>query len=786
MSQFRQILRSRDGNTAPIRLARLSIGNLAGGLPHDIVPPGPPGTYPTMAIRLARAAAFASSSAVALTLAAFMPATASAEEQPAAETGGFETVIVTARKREESAQDVPTAITALRGDALTTLTSGGSDIGSALSARVPSLVVESSFGRTFPRFYIRGLGNTDFDLNASQPVSLVYDEVIQENPILKGFPVFDVERIEVLRGPQGTLFGRNTPAGIVKFDSVRPDMDGFSGYGRVGLRTYEGRDVEGAVNIPLGTMAAARISALYQDQGDYITNRVPFPGGARFGGFEDVAVRAQLLFQPTEQFSALLNLHGRSFDGTSQIFRANVMTRGQRGLNGNFVHDEVRYDGGNGNNQALDTFGGVLKLEYDFGPMTLTSITGYESVEFFGRGDIDGGSMSAGPGFIPFPADTGDGIDDHSQVTQEVRLSSNGDGPLSWQLGAYMFQEELSIYSLAYFSPTGVFSDARQKQDTDSWSLFGSATWEATDRLSLTAGLRYTDDEKELTARGGIANIAPVTVTKADDGLSWDLSAVYAAGDNTNFYTRVARGYRAPSIQGRILFGTAVTSADSEELTSYEAGVKMATDDRTFQADVSVFAFTIDNPQFTAIGGAGNTNTLLNAREGSGTGFEAEVRWMPVDNLRLTGGLAYNGTKIKDETLLVAPCGAPCTVLDPLVGGLARIDGNPFPNAPAWTGNVTARYSIPMGANEFYVLTDWAYKGETNFFLYESIEFSESGFWEGGLRVGYTIMDGAYEVALYGRNILDEQRLVGGIDFNNLTGFVNQPRIVGAEFKASF
>ena len=91
-----------------------------------------------------------------------------------------------------------------------------------LSGRVPSLVMESSFGRAFPRFYIRGYGNTDFDLNASQPVSYVVDEIVQENPILKGFPVFDVERVEVLRGPQGTLFGRNTPAGIVKLDTKKP------------------------------------------------------------------------------------------------------------------------------------------------------------------------------------------------------------------------------------------------------------------------------------------------------------------------------------------------------------------------------------------------------------------------------------------------------------------------------------------------------------------------------------------------------------------------------------
>jgi iron complex outermembrane receptor protein len=125
---------------------------------------------------------------------------------------------------------VPVAVTTLQGEDLDVLTAGGVDV-RALSGRVPSLVMESSFGRAFPRFYIRGLGNTDFDLNASQPVSMVVDEVVLENPVVKGMPLFDLERIEVLRGPQGTLFGRNTPAGIVKFETVRPSQD-FDAYAR--------------------------------------------------------------------------------------------------------------------------------------------------------------------------------------------------------------------------------------------------------------------------------------------------------------------------------------------------------------------------------------------------------------------------------------------------------------------------------------------------------------------------------------------------------------------------
>ena len=168
-----------------------------------------------------------SSTALGLAFAIAAPATFS-QENPDTESR-LDTVTVSAQRLEENLQDVPVSVTQLADEKLDILSSGGADV-RFLSARVPSVIAESSFGRAFPRFYIRGIGNTDFDLNASQPVSLVYDNVPYENPILKGFPVFDLEDIEVLRGPQGTLFGRNTPGGnpgcVVMFADLLPDSAG--------------------------------------------------------------------------------------------------------------------------------------------------------------------------------------------------------------------------------------------------------------------------------------------------------------------------------------------------------------------------------------------------------------------------------------------------------------------------------------------------------------------------------------------------------------------------------
>ena len=239
--------------------------------------------------------------------------------------GVVETVTVTAQKREEDPQEVPVALSTLDQEQLDVITAGGVDV-RGLSARVPSLVLESSFGRAFPRFYVRGLGNTDFDLNASQPVSMVYDEVVLENPVLKGMPVWDVERVEVLRGPQGTLFGRNTPAGIVKFDSVKPTQTA-DGFVRASFGTFETMDVKGAWGGPITETVSARFSGMFGRRDDWVENRAP-GGGDDLEGYTNWAGRVQFLFEPNDRFDALVNVHAWDVDGTARVFRANIIKPG--------------------------------------------------------------------------------------------------------------------------------------------------------------------------------------------------------------------------------------------------------------------------------------------------------------------------------------------------------------------------------------------------------------------------------------------------------------------------
>jgi len=714
------------------------------------------------------------------------PATAQVDDE--ADARRLDPVVTTAQRVEQDAQDVPISITTVSDEKLDNLKASGADV-RFLSARVPSVIAESSFGRAFPRFYIRGYGNTDFDLNATQPVSLVYDDIPYENPILKGYPVFDMEAVEVLRGPQGTLFGRNTPGGIIKFDSVKPSQD-FDAYVRGSYGTYNTIDLEGAVGGPITDKLSARISVLHQSRDDYVNNAFTGEEDA-FEGFEVTSGRAQFLFEPTESLDLLLNVHALTNEGSARLFRANIIDEGQPGLGSNFDRNNVFFDGGAGNPLTQDSAGVNFKATKDFeNGWDFTYIFGLETTETSSRGDIDGGALGPNgilpPGPFRFPSDTQGGIDDLTQTTHEARLAYDNGGALRAQTGVFFFDEDVTITSLA-FSGDFNFSGATRSQDSQSIGVFGSLFYDVTEQLTVSGGLRYTDDEKDFTATRIVGTpLGPLTENVSDEQISWDVSATYAVNDEVNLYGRVARGYRGPSVQGRIVFGDTLSVADSETVISYEAGAKTELLDNRVRLNGNVFYYEISDQQLTVVGGINNTVQLINADQGEAYGFEIDVEAVPTDNLVVTGGLSYNKTEIKDDLLLSPGCGTSCTVLDPAVAvgtsTFFNISGNSFPNAPEWIANATARYSVPVESGEFYAYTDWAYKGDTNFFLYESVEFFQDGYWEGGLRLGYA-SDRGYDVSVFGRNITDKDALTGGIDFTTLTGFINEPRTFGIELR---
>jgi iron complex outermembrane receptor protein len=752
--------------------------------------------------------------ATAMAISLFLPwvtlaADAAADTEVGAAAGSLDEVVVTATRREEKLKDVPISVSVLSGDSLDVLGDSGQDI-KQLAFRVPSLNIESSNGRAFPRFYIRGYGNTDFHDFASQPVSLVYDDIVQENPALKGFPIFDQADVEVLRGPQGTLFGRNSPAGVVKLESAKPKLGETSGYITFSDGTHNTANVDGVVNLPINDQMAFRASLQLQHRDNWINDPINL---TTLGGYEDMAARLQLLYSPDDSFSALLNVHGRSLNGSSTVFRANIIQLGSDKLVPGFNPAVTFSDGPN--SATLGTIGTNAHLTWNLPAVTLQSITGYETVQkYLSVGDIDGGygpgffsgsTQPSGPGPIPFAVQTSAGVHSHEQLTQEFRVVSKNEGPLQGQAGMFFFYENVTAADDDYCVPGGdspacgvtlfTLQDttvSRQKNDAE--AVFASLEYAVVPAFKLRAGIRYTEDHKVFDVLESTVVPPPSPpnhASAAANNVSWDVSATYEVDPDVSLYTRIATGFRAPSF-GSPSTGIPIQIAKTEKNISYETGVKAELFDRRARIAFDVFYYDVSHQQLTAVGGASDETLLINASNTIGKGAELDfnAHLLPTLVLNLSGSL--NDTKIHDPGLTVAPCfnwgGTDhCNVLNPInAAGNVEINGNPLPEAARWVGDASLRYDYPFGNGSLYAFTDLSYRSAMNLTLYSSEEFVAAPLAEAGLRLGYTWAESKYDVAAFCRNCANQIRIIGGIDFDNATGYINDPRTVGVQFRARF
>ena len=768
---------------------------------------------------------------LSLLLAQPMRTALAADETAAAEPESLTEIVVTATHREENAKDVPVSISVVDNNLLQSLGTSGEDI-KQLAFKVPSLNIESSNGRAFPRLYIRGYGNTDFHDFASQPVGLYYDDIVQENPALKGFPVFDQADVEVLRGPQGTLFGRNAPAGVVKFESAKPELGVTSGYFSMSDGTFNTAVVDGMVNLPINDVMAFRASTQIQHRDNWVNDSI---NQTRVGGYNDWAARVQLLFKPSDTFSALFNVHGRSLDGSSTLFRGNIIQLGSNHLVAGFSPNQLYTDGPN--SSTLGTVGANVHFTWNLQGVTLQSISGYETVQkYLAEGDIDGGYgpgnvfcnfggpagcagvPPSGPGYIPFAVQTSAGLLHHEQLTQEFRVLTNYEGPLQAQGGVYLFYENVEAADNDYCTPGSTtnncpnvqlwsFQDTTvSRQRNDAEAVFGSVDYKPVDPFKATAGVRFTEDHKEFTTL--YSNTVPPPTAPLNDSagarnVSWDVSGTYSVTPDFNVYARIATGFRAPSF-GPPAAGLAVQVAGSEKIISYETGLKADLLDHKARVSWDVYYYDVKDQQLTAVGGNSNTIKLINAQKTVGKGAELELELHPFAGLTFNLSGSYNDTRIEDPSLGVAPCfdwsfvpglsRVKCSVLNPVGPNplnptqfLASINGNSLPQAPRWIGDLGLRYDyqLPDG-NAVYAYTDLSTRSAMSLFLYQSQEFTAPPLTQVGLRLGYLWGKDKYEVAAFCRNCANQVHVIGAIDFADALGFINDPRIFGAQFRAKF
>ena len=429
------------------------------------------------------------------------------------------------------------------------------------------------------------------------------------------------------------------------------------------------------------------------------------------------------------KLEARLKFHARDLDGTARLFRANILSKGEGGLVQDFARERIAHDGRN--EQTLSTQGMSAEVRYDIGSFQLVSLTGFERLTNFSRGDIDGGygavfTDSSGPGEIPFPSETASSIPRLDQFSQEVRLMSPA-RRLAYQFGLYYFSEFVEMEDFNYNTLAGSALDgvARQEQESTARAAFAALTFQMLENLELGAGLRLSHDAKDYIAWREQAPavteagpLDPIHRNPEDTVWSGDMSLRYQVAPNVQTYLRAARGFRAPSIQGRLLFGDAVTVADTETILSFEGGTKLRLWDQRLHLNMAAFQYFMQDQQLTAVGGETNFNRLVNADSTIGRGVEAELTFMPITALEVSAGLSYNQTRIDDPNLAIQGCGAPCTMLDPLVSdGIFSIDGNSLPQAPGWIVDVALHYVITLPGNvRLIASTDWAYRSRVRFF----------------------------------------------------------------------
>jgi iron complex outermembrane recepter protein len=340
--------------------------------------------------------------------------------------------------------------------------------------------------------------------------------------------------------------------------------------------------------------------------------------------------------------------------------------------------------------------------------------------------------------------------------------------------------------------------DIHHNNLNENFGIFASGEYKLGDKLTLRAGVRYSHDHKVDDIHGcsvSIFNatgcIDPTETTRAHGAyVTWDGSATYALTRTVNLYTRVATGYQGPAIQDRVTFGSVPSVARKQTTISAEGGVKMESLDHRFHFDADGYWWRTKDLQLTAVGGQSNSAALINANHAVGYGIEAQIEAQPTPNLQLTAGGSWNYTQIRDPNIAVGACGGGCTMIDPtftLDGTTyARINGNPLPQAPRYIANVTARYSVPLAnGDEVYFYTDWSYRSRINYFLYDAAEFRGRSLTEGGLKLGYKTHT-KLEAAVFVRNVLNQIRSISAIDFNNLTGMINDPRTIGGEVRIAF
>lgn len=686
-----------------------------------------------------------------LLLGASVAAIAGAASAQEAAPSALEEVVVTAQRRSESVQDVPISINVfdeqrLEAAAVQSLPE--------IARLTPGLQFQAIGATETP--FLRGVGNTISLAGSESTVALVVDGVYISAQAAVLRSLANIEAVEVDRGPQGTLFGRNATGGVIQIRTrdpgPEPKLDLMVGYGN--FETWEGSFYG---SMPLSDTLAADLSVFARDQNEgWGTNL--FNGDEVYRGY-DYALRSKWVWRPSDatrvavilDYEKLRSQHGFA----TRLPRIGEMGLNQRGRNG-FVNTGGFYDV-NINFDAYNitkTGGGSIDWTQELGFATFRSITAYHKQKWVGKVDFDG---------TPFDGSHQTFRPTINTYSQEFQLLSPSEGRLTWVLGTYLYRD-VSHYAPTFIDyPAGApLSDTTidGKLFTTSWAYFGQATYSLTDATRLTAGLRYTEDSRRIrNIQSSLGPVpGPLTQTGKDTfpKITYRLALDHRFSDQVMGYVQVSRGFKSGLFNNQTLQPANSPNALvilPETIDAYEVGVKSDLFDRRLRLNASVFYYDYQDQQVSAF--LGTTRIILNAASSEIKGVDVELVAAPTSNLTITANAEWLDAEYQEFP--TAPLFTPTPA--PGIGNTVTpfdAAGKKVVNSPRFSGTLAVDYTIPLSSGEL-VLGANLYHSSSFYFDFANLRRHPSYELLSGTAKWVIGDDGRWDVTLWGSNLLGQK-----------------------------
>ncbi|MDH3336186.1 MAG: TonB-dependent receptor [Gammaproteobacteria bacterium] len=691
----------------------------------------------------------------------------------------IEEIVVTAQKKASDIQDVPLSVTAITARQLDALKLRDA---SQIVAFAPNVTFNGTGGENQLVLSVRGVSMQDYAPNQAGPVAVYADEIYRGNQVLAaGMQMFDLERVEVLRGPQGTLYGRNSTGGAINLISNKPRFEGQDGYLTLGAGNYGRQEAEGAYESEIvDDRLAFRGAFSYVDADGYVENQLT--GEQDLSGIGEWGARLHLAARLSNTFDALLTLYRTEYD--APVYGALAVENNPAGIG---FTGYLRSDRGltfheTEADRADDTereYQGVsLRFDWELSDtLTLTSITSYDEGEQVSLADDDGS---------PFEIFHSDYSSEIEQVSQDLRLVSNNSSPFNYVAGLYYVDDQVdATTTFRYLGEFGgvanfCFDDPlffigcaytnELTQDRESLAAYIHTTTELSERWSLTVGLRYTDDTVGVSDYSGFLSDAltgvsdplfggapipvfgPVADEREENDLSGKVGLEFRPAEDLMVYGSFSTAYRAGAWNGQAFFGDfEVNYVPPEEVETWEFGVKSQLLDGRLQINGAVFIYDYKNQQFLDFDPLTGAQTLASAEEASISGGELEMVYLPMENLTLNLGIGLLDTEY-----------------DQLVKSGVDLSGNKLIAAPETNINAAIDYDFSLGAIEVRLRADGVYTGD-QFYSVENLEtIAQDGYWLWNARAIFSAMDKPFSVGVWVKNLTDDEYIVNAFD---LSGF---------------